>query len=123
MTSDEPDLAAAVVALNERLTDLELGVTAPAADEDGSQNHGPFDEWVAWLRETFMTREITDSWPDVPGVTQELQALHAAWRSAHDGDGNPLVGSEAIWWHDHRMRCLDRIEDLYARHTRQTMLT
>lgn len=123
MTSDDVDLANAVAALNERVTDLELGVTAPAAGETVSQAQVPFTEWVAWFRETFMAREITDAWPEIPGVAQELQALHAAWCSTHDGDGNPQSGSEAIVWHDHRMRCLDRIEDLYSRHTRQTMLT
>ncbi|MFS3130738.1 hypothetical protein ACLM5J_20210 [Nocardioides sp. Bht2] len=56
--------------------------------------------------------KIPARWVEIPGVSQELEALRMAWASAYGEDG-PLEGFGAGQWHDMLARVLGRLHDTW----------
>lgn len=113
-----------VLELDRRIDALEAHINGvePASTAEESDDV-PFDEWLAWFRETFSVKEVTDAWEDVPGVPEELRALHAGWVGTHTEDGKPEIGLAVMYWHEGRTKCQERIADLYSRWRKGKMTT
>ncbi|GAA0469123.1 hypothetical protein ABZ951_20725 [Streptomyces sp. NPDC046215] len=60
-------------------------------------------DWIDWLGKHYAPQlhlRIWPCWPLHGGVTEELAALHAAWRAATEADANPArPGSDLAYWH------------------------
>lgn len=65
-------------------------------------------EWVEWLMETYaLALVIPNDWADSAAITAELTALRKAHTAAHSPKAGPW---DALTWHDHLARMLDRID-------------
>src|SRR5699024_10327705 len=83
------ELEATITALDARLRALEQTSTnsATSPDTEDDSEYAPLSQWVDWFRDTFNVDEITDAWDTIPGVTEELGALHTAWQASHSPQG------------------------------------
>lgn len=73
--------------------------------------------WVEWLIGRYgLATRFPKNWTEVPGVVEEMDALHAAWVYCFDAEtGAAAPGFEATQWHDALQRVLIRIQDVWRR--------
>lgn len=89
---------------------LEAGGPGRSAEAPETADPADLDTWVKWLCETYGLR-LRPDWSDTPGYRQELAALHAAHLAAFDEDHRPLIGFDALHWHDALTRVWERLDD------------
>ncbi|MBT2384047.1 hypothetical protein [Streptomyces sp. ISL-11] len=89
--------------------------SAPGAVQAAGDGHLPWSsrateedwanlsDWIDWLGKHYAPQlhlRIWPCWPLHGGVTEELAALHAAWRAAAEADADPArEGSDLAYWH------------------------
>lgn len=83
----------------------------------------PFAQWLERITDVYGLDQSLRSWEAVPGLRSELEALHAAWLSAQNGDLEPKVGFQAVTWHDSLQRVIERADWWRARAKRRTATT
>lgn len=98
-------------ALEERVSSLEGG----EAVADMS-----FEDWLDRITAEYGLENTFRGYAPVPGLKNELSALHAAWLSAHNEDLEPKVGFQAVSWHDSLARVVERADWWRARDKRRT---
>jgi hypothetical protein len=75
------------------------------------------EDFAAWLRNTYRpaSQGIKACWPFHPGAALQLEALLDWWgrveqlRLNGDGQAGPIVGQQALLWHDVLYRTLPHI--------------
>ena len=75
------------------------------------------EDFAAWLRNTYRpaSQGIKACWPFHPGAALQLEALLDWWgrveqlRLSGDGQAGPILGQQALLWHDALYRTLPHI--------------
>lgn len=130
-TGEIADMCAALVAVADRVAEVEELATATAesvteqVSQSGDGGRCPLASWLtepapkalaaltAWI-DTVLVQypDVVDAlgecWPLHPWIVEELTALHAAWTEAYTGE-HPS-GIRAVDWHErHRPGVIERI--------------
>lgn len=100
------------------LSDLEERVSSLEGGEASADM--PFDEWLDRIAAAYGLENTFRGYAPVPGLKNELSALHMAWLSAHNEDLEPKVEFQAVSWHDSLARVVERADWWRARDKRRT---